>query len=319
VVIIWKRSKTLSTPNADFDSPWKEALEEYLEDFLALFFPQAHAEIDWTRPPVFRDGELREVVRDAELGRRMADKLAQVWLRDGTDAWVLVHVEVQGQEERAFAKRMFTYYYRILDRYNREVVGLAVLADERPRWRPDHYAQHRWGCSMDFRYPIVKLHDWRERIGELSASANPFSIVVLAHLASLDTRGDVPGRERAKLGLVRRLYERGYGRERVLSLFRFIDWLLALPEEREQALREVILTIQEEQHMPYMTSFERISRAEGREEGREEGMREAVRRLASMRFGEVPEALETRIETADQAALDDLLLRTATAQSVAEI
>jgi hypothetical protein len=59
------------------------------------------------------------VVRDAELGRRLADKLAQVWLRDGADAWVLVHVEVQGQEERAFAKRMFTYYYRILDRYDR--------------------------------------------------------------------------------------------------------------------------------------------------------------------------------------------------------
>ncbi len=126
----WERSSTLSTPSADFDSPWKEALEEYLEDFLALFFPQAHAEIDWTRPPVFRDGELQEVVRDAELGRRLADKLVQVWLRDGTDAWVLVHVEVQGQEEHAFAKRMFTYYYRILDRHDREVVSLAVLADE---------------------------------------------------------------------------------------------------------------------------------------------------------------------------------------------
>lgn len=56
-----KRSRTLSTPSADFDSPWKEALEEYLEDFLALFFPQAHAEIDWIRPPIFRDGELQDV------------------------------------------------------------------------------------------------------------------------------------------------------------------------------------------------------------------------------------------------------------------
>jgi hypothetical protein len=60
----------------------------------------------------------------------------------------------------------------------------------------------------------------------------------------------MPGRERAKLGLVRRLYERGYPRERILSLFRFIDWLLALPEEREQALRRTLRTMEEEGHMP---------------------------------------------------------------------
>lgn len=113
----------------------------------------------------------------------------------------------------------------------------------------------------------------------------------------------------------------------MLSLFRFIDWLLALPEERERALRQVILTIQEEQHMPYMTSFERISRAEGREEGREagreegreEGKREAVRRLIEARFGAVPESLETRIGRADQSILDDLLVRAATTQNVAEV
>ncbi|MGH2391647.1 MAG: cytosolic protein, partial [Chloroflexota bacterium] len=138
-------------------------------------------------------------------------------------------------------------------------------------------------------------------------------------LAAQATRGDVPGRERAKLGLVRRLYERGYDRDRVLSLFRFIDWLLALPEERERALRQVIMTIQEEQHMPYMTSFERMSRAEWREEWREEGKRDALLRLIEVRFGEMPEALEARIDVADQSILDVLLVRVATAHSVAEI
>ena len=39
-----ERSGVLSTPIADFDSPWKEALDEYLEDFLVLCFPQAHAD-----------------------------------------------------------------------------------------------------------------------------------------------------------------------------------------------------------------------------------------------------------------------------------
>ena len=33
---------------ADYDSPWKEALDRYFEACLALFFPEAHADIDWT-------------------------------------------------------------------------------------------------------------------------------------------------------------------------------------------------------------------------------------------------------------------------------
>jgi hypothetical protein len=70
---------SLPTTSADeYDSPWKEALEQYLPAFFALFFPRAHAEIDWSRPPVFRDKELQQVVRDAALGRRLVDKLVQV-------------------------------------------------------------------------------------------------------------------------------------------------------------------------------------------------------------------------------------------------
>ena len=35
------------TPALDLDGPWKEALETYLEEALALLFPPAHAAIDW--------------------------------------------------------------------------------------------------------------------------------------------------------------------------------------------------------------------------------------------------------------------------------
>jgi hypothetical protein len=120
----------------DFDSPWKEALERSLPDFLALFFPAAHAGIDWTRGYRFRDKELQKVVRDAEFGRRYADKLAEVCTLDGAKAWVLVHIEIQGQPDPAFAERMYVYHYRLFDRYRRDVVSLAVLTDTQGRFRP---------------------------------------------------------------------------------------------------------------------------------------------------------------------------------------
>jgi hypothetical protein len=100
----------------DFDSPWKEALEHYFPQFMSFFFPLAHADIDWARGYEFLDKELQQVVRDAELGRRLVDKLARVYARDGEEDWVLVHVEVQGQPEAAFAKRMYVYNYRLYDR-----------------------------------------------------------------------------------------------------------------------------------------------------------------------------------------------------------
>ena len=56
--------------SADYDSPWKEALDAYFEAFLALLFPGVHALIDWSRGYESLDKEFQQVVREAELGRR---------------------------------------------------------------------------------------------------------------------------------------------------------------------------------------------------------------------------------------------------------
>ena len=81
----------------DLDSPWKEALEHFLELFLAFCFPEVHAGIDWSRGYQSLDKEFRRIVRNARVRKRLADKLFKVWRNDGTQTWLLVHVEVQGQ------------------------------------------------------------------------------------------------------------------------------------------------------------------------------------------------------------------------------
>ncbi len=47
----------------------------------------------------------------------------KVWARDGSKTWVLIHVEIQGEAERAFAERMYVYHYRLFDRYRVDVVS----------------------------------------------------------------------------------------------------------------------------------------------------------------------------------------------------
>src|SRR5438445_9033415 len=132
---------------ADYDSPWKEALDVYFELFMAFFFPEAHAGIDWSRGHESLDKELQQVVREAEVGRRTVDKLARVWRTTCEEEWVLVHIEVQSQEEAEFPRRMYVYNYRLFDRYNRPVASFAVLGDERPSWRPERFGYSLWGCE----------------------------------------------------------------------------------------------------------------------------------------------------------------------------
>ena len=116
---------------AEFDSPWKESLDVYFQPFLLLCFPEVHAAIDWTRGYEPLDKELQKLSPRAETGRRGVDKLMRVWCVSGEEEWILVYVEVQGQQVADLPRRIFVYHYRLLDRYNRSVVSLAVLGDDR--------------------------------------------------------------------------------------------------------------------------------------------------------------------------------------------
>ena len=117
-------SETDTTRAADHDSPWKMALESYFQEFLDLLFPAIHEQVDWSKGYSFLDKELQQITADANSGRRYADKLIKVYARDGSETWVLIHVEVQGEPEDAFAERMYTYQYRLRDRYGVDVVTL---------------------------------------------------------------------------------------------------------------------------------------------------------------------------------------------------
>jgi hypothetical protein len=247
----------------DYDSPWKEALDEYFEPFVELLFPAVHGQIDWSRGYESLDKEFQQVVREAEVGRRYVDKLVKVWTRDGVECWVLIHVEVQTTLDVEFPGRMYVYNYRIFDRYNRPVASLAVLADDDPTWRPSEFYNRLFGCEAGIRFPQVKLRDFAEHEAVLEASTNPFAKVVLAHLKARETRGNPADRHAWKIRLVRGLYERGFSARDVRELFRVIDWLMELPPPLAKVFRQDVDKIQEERHMPYVTSIERLARCEG--------------------------------------------------------
>ncbi|MCC5670337.1 cytosolic protein [Nostoc sp. CHAB 5784] len=280
---------TNTNRQTEYDSPWKQILQLYFEEFMLFFFPQVHGEIDWTRQPEFLDKELEQVVRDAELGSRLADKLVKIYLKDGSETWVLIHVEIQSQEESNFGRRMYTYNYRIYDRYKRPVVSLAVLGDERANWRPNQFGYELFGCSVNFQFPVIKLIDYQQRQSELEASRNPFATVVMAHLAALETRNDRLQRKQSKLALVRRLYNQGFERQDILNLLAFIDWMLTLPLDLEREFLFEVEQLESEQRMQYVTSFERS--------GIRQGLLEGIKLGLKLKFGTDGSSLLPEIST----------------------
>ena len=176
-------------PQTDYDSAWKEILEQFFEPCLRFFFPALHAQIAWTQDVVFLDKELQQISYDAETGRHTVDKLVQVRLLGGAELWLLLHVEVQGQWEAAFTTRMYVYNYRLFDRYQRHAVSLAILTDTNRHWRPDHYEHEVFGCRVRLDFPVAKVLDYEPRIAALEQDENPFALVVLAHLRTRQTVG----------------------------------------------------------------------------------------------------------------------------------
>lgn len=271
--------------NDEYDSPWKEAIETYFQECIEFFFPVAGEGIDWKRGYTFLDKELQQVVRDAELGQRYVDKLVQVWRLNGEETWVLIHLEVQSNEETNFAQRMYIYHYRLFDRYNRSIASLAILGDDRPTWKPDQYSDELWGCEIKFKFPIVKLLDYSQQWTELEASSNPFATVVMAHLKAKETRQDNQRRKQWKVDLTKRLYEKGYQRQDIINLFRFIDWVMRLPEDLENSFWQEVTQYEEEKRMPYITSVERRGIKQGIEQGKRQALIKSLEVCLKLKFG----------------------------------
>ena len=112
-----------------------------------------------------------------EFNPKYVDKLLKVYAKSGKEEWILVHIEVQGSTDKQFERRMLTYYYRILDKYDRDIASLAILTDKSKTFRPSKYMREFLETSLHFKFKTYKVLD--AEIKELEASNNPFASVIL--------------------------------------------------------------------------------------------------------------------------------------------
>ena len=193
------------------DTPWKEVIETLFQQFMGFFFPKAYAAIDWSRPPVFLDKELQQVVRGAATGRRVVDKLVKVWQSGGKKP------------------------------------GSSTARDSR-------------------------------------------------------------GRLRWKLTLAKMLMERGYKDRQADHLFRFMDYVLAFPEELELEFDHRVIKLAEEGKVTYLSRFERRAMERGMQEGMQQGLQKGIQQglKKGIEQGEIKGKEEGQIAAVRAAVVDVL-------------
>jgi len=103
-------------------------------------------------------------------------------------------------------------------------------------------------------------------------------MAVYTHMKAMATQKDCDKRLEFKKYIARALYKAKFDSQTIRELFRFLDWIMTLPEEYECAYIDAIDELEEK--MRYVTTFERRGIAKGLEKGIEQGIENLVIKAA---------------------------------------
>ncbi|TAG03031.1 MAG: hypothetical protein EAZ44_06480, partial [Cytophagia bacterium] len=161
------------------DILWKGIIEDLFDDFLWYFFPDfAENEVDFKQKFEFLDKELDSLMPENKKGKRYADKLVKIPIKDKKirTKYLLLHIEIQGYKDDDFAERMFEYYYRIRDKWNIPIFTLVLYTDENIDFQPISFHESCGETTLSYHFKTFKLLEKSEI--DLNIDKNPFSIVM---------------------------------------------------------------------------------------------------------------------------------------------
>jgi len=275
--------------DSDYDGAWKETLRRHLPALLAKYFPSMHAAIDWSVEPQWFDKELSQVLGQAGKRNQQVDVLVKLRLLSGQDQWFLLHLEIQTAYEENFESRIGLYNCGLYWIFKHRVATLVILGDLRSGWQPQEDVFGIADFETRIRFPVCKLIDKLNT--EWKDDHSLPVLIARAQIEALRTTGDPGARYEAKWRLVRKLYDLGYNADEVRELVRLIDWMMHLRKDLSERFEHELTELEEELHMPYITSMEQIAEARG--EAR--ATADVIVRVLRHQCGTLPEEIQGRI------------------------
>ncbi|SDJ05147.1 Rpn family recombination-promoting nuclease/putative transposase [Natribacillus halophilus] len=282
--------------NVDHDRLFKELIQEFFQEFMVLFFPKVHENIDYVHLK-FLDKEMITDVSDRE--KRYLDIIVETKLR-GEDSLIIVHVEPQASYQPNFNDRMFRYFSRLYERHRRRIVPIAVFSyDEKNKEEPNSFKMSfPFLDVLQFNYLTVELNklNWREYIRK----DNPVAGALMSKMGyTKDEKIEV------KKEFLRMLVRLELDPARNHLLTTFFETYLELSEHEEHILADEVknqLDPEEEAKvMELMTSYER--------RGMEKGKQDSILTFLDARFGLTTDSVQEQVRSIKDVELLDEVLR----------
>ncbi|MED4353803.1 Rpn family recombination-promoting nuclease/putative transposase [Schinkia azotoformans] len=264
----------MSKERINHDGLFKELLNNFFEEFMILFFPEACEEIDFNHT-VFLSQEL---IRDIFKGeKKVVDLLIETKLK-GKDGFILVHIESQSYEQIDFNERMFYYFTRLYDEHRKQILPIAIFGYDKLKNVPNTFSiGFPFLEVLNFQFLKVELksQNWREYLKQ----DNPVAAALLSKMGYSDEE-----RVQVKKEFLRMLVRLELDPVRTELIAGFFETYLKLTSDEEKQLYDEIKSLgreEEEKVMQITTSWHEKGREEGVkkgiEVGKEEGIKEGIK------------------------------------------
>lgn len=186
-------------------------------------------------------------------------------------------MEVQGAEDKHFARRMFKYYARIFDRFDKLLTAIAIFTGKDGKKLPGMYVRKYEGSELTHKYNTLCILDYTDR--SLLANRNPFALIVLAaKKALLEGRNLDEVLIKEKLSIAKLLISRGYDEEKTNGILSFLHNYVRFekPETNRIFEEEIDLLTGKTNTMGIIEQVKQMRLEEARMEGKRQGRKEVV-------------------------------------------
>lgn len=100
--------------------------------------------------------------------------------------------------------------------------------------------------------------------------------ITLAHLRTQQARHDPAQLYAAKWQLTKLLYQHGWRKQRIIVLFKVIDWMMALPELYQERYWRALLKLERERKMEWISPLEQSFIDKGWRKGLKQGIEQGI-------------------------------------------
>jgi len=296
-----RKRRAKRKPRKRDDLMWKAIFEDVFEDFLRFFFSDADNLFDMGRKFEYLDKEFDPFFpqdKDGTEDVRFVDKLVKVYLKDGGEKWISIHIEVQNQRGKEdLSTRMLRYWYLMKDRYQVSIAALAILTGSNKKFKPKPYMEEYLGTRLTYEYNIYKILDQSET--ELRANPNPFAVVILVALAAIKNKNITDLELKAiKHELNEELTKRNIDGVKHKGIMNFIKYYVNFESEKMMSIFEKEVEQLQGRTTPMGTEEYLLDRF------KKEGLEEGIQKGEAEKSHEVVENLIVKLGLSNEQAAD---------------